>query len=223
MTDGDPPDVPVRVAIADDQELVLAGFEAILSTQPGIEVTGLAADGHEAIRVARETMPDVFLMDIRMPGLDGLAAIPHVLAASPATRVVILTTFDADDHVYTALRAGASGFLLKGIRRDQLVDAVRVVARGDALLDPTVTRRLIGDFVAARPPRTAPADGLTARERETLLALARGRTNAEIAVELFISEHTVKTHVANVLMKLGLRDRIHAVIHAYETGLVRPG
>lgn len=214
---------PIRVAVADDQELVLAGFEAILAAQPDIEVTGLAANGLEAVRVAARTTPEVFLMDIRMPHLDGLAAIPQVLAASPGTRVVMLTTFDADEYVYAALRAGASGFLLKGIRRDQLVEAVRVVARGDALLDPAVTRRLIADFVAARPPRPAPADGLTARERETLLALARGRTNAEIAAELFISEHTVKTHVANVLMKLGLRDRIHAVIHAYETGLVRPG
>ena len=213
---------PIRVAVADDQELVLAGFEAILAAQPGIEVTGLAADGLEAVRVAAATAPDVFLMDIRMPHLDGLAAVPRVLAASPGTRVVMLTTFDADEYVYTALRAGASGFLLKGIRRDQLVDAVRVVSRGDALLDPAVTRRLIADFVAARPPRPVVADGLTGRERETLLALARGRTNAEIAAELVISEHTVKTHVANVLMKLGLRDRIHAVIHAYETGLVRP-
>jgi DNA-binding NarL/FixJ family response regulator len=213
----------IRVAIADDQELVRAGFAAILDGQPDVEVVGLAADGWEAVAVARETRPTVLLMDIRMPRLDGLAAIPQVLAISPETRVVVLTTFDVDEYVYTALRAGASGFLLKAIRRDQLIDAVRVVAGGDALLDPAVTRRLIADFVTAKPPTSASPDVLTAREHEVLLALARGRTNAEIATELFITEHTVKTHVANVLMKLSLRDRIHAVIHAYETGLARPG
>jgi DNA-binding NarL/FixJ family response regulator len=160
-----------------------------------------------------------------MPRLDGLAAIPGILAASPTTRILMLTTFDLDEYVYDALRAGASGFLLKDVRRDQLVDAVRVVAAGEALLAPSVTRRLVSDFIAVRRStgKGAPApDVLTAREQEILHLLARGRTNAEIAGELFISEHTVKTHVANVLMKLGLRDRIHAVIHAYETGLVRP-
>jgi len=213
----------VRVVVADDQELVRAGFEAILAAEDDIEVVGDAADGHEAVAAARAARPDVLLLDIRMPGLDGLAALPGILAASPGTRVVILTTFDADEYVYAALRAGASGFLLKGVRRAQLVDAVRVVARGDALLDPGVTRRLLDAFAAARPPKSEVNDVLTPREREVLHALGRGRSNAEIAAALCISEHTVKTHVANVLMKLDLRDRIHAVIHAYETGVVRPG
>ncbi|HEX8627512.1 MAG TPA: response regulator transcription factor [Catenuloplanes sp.] len=215
----------IRIAVADDQELVRAGFEMILAAQPDLEIVGLAADGAEAITLAGAVRPDVLLLDIRMPRLDGLAALPLILAASPGTKVLMLTTFDLDEYVYDALRGGASGFLLKDVRRDRLVEAVRVVAGGDALLDPTVTRRLIADFVAARPSPTptAAADLLTTRERETLLLLARGRTNAQIAAELFISEHTVKTHVANVLMKLNLRDRIHAVIHAYETGLVRPG
>ena len=212
----------IRVAIADDQELVRAGFEAILSGHEDNEVVGLAADGREAITVARTTRPTVFLTDIRMPVLDGLAAIPEILAVAPETRVIVLTTFDIDEYVYAALRAGASGFLLKGTRREQLLTAVRVVAGGDALLDPAVTRRLIGDFLDAKPPTNTGPDVLTARERQVLLLLARGLANAEIATKLFITEHTVKTHVANVLMKLGLRDRVHAVIHAYETGLVRP-
>ncbi len=215
----------IRVAIADDQDLVRAAFEAILSAQPDIEIAGAAADGVAAVTLAEQARPDVFLLDIRMPRLDGLAAIPGILAASPTTRILMLTTFDLDEYVYDALRAGASGFLLKDVRRDQLVDAVRVVAAGEALLAPSVTRRLVSDFIAVRRStgKGAPApDVLTAREQEILHLLARGRTNAEIAAELFISEHTVKTHVANVLMKLGLRDRIHAVIHAYETGLVRP-
>ncbi|WP_432993522.1 response regulator [Dactylosporangium sp. CA-233914] len=212
----------ISVVIADDQELVRAGFEAILAAQDDIEVVAEAADGREAVAAARDHRPDVLLLDIRMPGHDGLTALPRILAASPPTRVVILTTFDADEYVYEALRAGASGFLLKGIRREQLVDAVRVAARGDALLDPAVTRRLIDGLVASKPPKPHVNAVLTPREHEVLLALARGRTNAEIAAELFISEHTVKTHVANVLMKLGLRDRVHAVIHAYETGVVRP-
>lgn len=212
----------ISVAVADDQELVRIGFEAILAGQPGLEVVGLATDGHEAVALAAAATPSVMLLDIRMPGMDGLTALPRILEVSPATRVVMLTTFDADEYVYAALRGGASGFLLKGVRRDQLVDAVRVVARGDALLDPAITRRLLNDFAAAKPVAPGP-DVLTAREHEVLLELARGRTNAEIGAELFITEHTVKTHVANVLMKLGLRDRIHAVIHAYETGIVRPG
>jgi DNA-binding NarL/FixJ family response regulator len=215
----------IRVAIADDQDLVRAGFEAILDAQPDLEIAGTAADGAEAVAVAAAVRPDVFLLDVRMPRLDGIAAIPGILAASPATRILMLTTFDLDAHVYDALRAGASGFLLKDVRRDQLADAVRVVAGGEALLAPSVTRRLVGDFLAARPtaPPAPGPDVLTGRERETLQLLARGRTNAEIAAELYITEHTVKTHVGNVLMKLGLRDRVHAVIHAYETGLVRPG
>ena len=212
----------IRVGIADDQDLVRAGFETILAASSDLEVVGTACDGIEAVELAGTARPDVLLLDIRMPRLDGLAALPRILAASPDTRVLVLTTFDLDEYVYEALRGGASGFLLKDVRRDQLVDAVRVVARGDALLHPAVTRRLIADLVTGRT--VAPLDDpLTGRERETLQLIARGLTNAEIAAELFISEHTVKTHVSNVLMKLGLRDRVQAVIHAYESGAVRPG
>ena len=212
----------IRVAIADDQDLVRAGFETILAASSDLEVVGTAGDGIEAVELAGTARPDVLLLDIRMPRLDGLAALPRILAASPDTRVLVLTTFDLDEYVYEALRGGASGFLLKDVRRDQLVDAVRVVARGDALLHPAVTRRLIADLVTGRT--VAPLDDpLTGRERETLQLIARGLTNADIAAELFISEHTVKTHVSNVLMKLGLRDRVQAVIHAYESGAVRPG
>ena len=212
----------IRVGIADDQDLVRAGFETILAASSDLEVVGTAGDGIEAVELAGTARPDVLLLDIRMPRLDGLAALPRILAASPDTRVLMLTTFDLDEYVYEALRGGASGFLLKDVRQDQLVDAVRVVARGDALLNPAVTRRLIADLVTGRT--VAPLDDpLTGRERETLQLIARGLTNAEIAAELFISEHTVKTHVSNVLMKLGLRDRVQAVIHAYESGAVRPG
>jgi DNA-binding NarL/FixJ family response regulator len=212
----------IRVGIADDQDLVRAGFETILAASSDLEVVGTAGDGIEAVELAGTARPDVLLLDIRMPRLDGLAALPRIMAASPDTRVLVLTTFDLDEYVYEALRGGASGFLLKDVRRDQLVDAVRVVARGDALLHPAVTRRLIADLVTGRT--VAPLDDpLTGRERETLQLIARGLTNAEIAAELFISEHTVKTHVSNVLMKLGLRDRVQAVIHAYESGAVRPG
>ena len=212
----------IRVGIADDQDLVRAGFETILAASSDLEVVGTAGDGIEAVDLAGTARPDVLLLDIRMPRLDGLAALPRILAASPDTRVLVLTTFDLDEYVYEALRGGASGFLLKDVRRDQLVDAVRVVARGDALLHPAVTRRLIADLVTGRT--VAPLDDpLTGRERETLQLIARGLSNAEIAAELFISEHTVKTHVSNVLMKLGLRDRVQAVIHAYESGAVRPG
>ena len=212
----------IRVGIADDQDLVRAGFETILAASSDLEVVGTAGDGIEAVELAGTARPDVLLLDIRMPRLDGLAALPRILAASPDTRVLVLTTFDLDEYVYEALRGGASGFLLKDVRRDQLVDAVRVVARGDALLHPAVTRRLIADLVTGRT--VAPLDDpLTGRERETLQLIARGLTNAEIAAELFISEHTVKTYVSNVLMKLGLRDRVQAVIHAYESGSVRPG
>jgi DNA-binding NarL/FixJ family response regulator len=212
----------IRVGIADDQDLVRAGFETILAASSDLEVVGTAGDGIEAVELAGSARPDVLLLDIRMPRLDGLAALPRILAASPNTRVLVLTTFDLDEYVYEALRGGASGFLLKDVRRDQLVDAVRVVARGDALLNPAITRRLIADLVTGRT--VAPLDDpLTGRERETLQLIARGLTNAEIAAEMFISEHTVKTHVSNVLMKLGLRDRVQAVIHAYESGAVRPG
>ncbi len=213
-----------RVLRADDQGLVRAGFRMILEAQDDLTVVGEAGDGREAVEIARRERPDVVLMDIRMPRMDGIAATREIVGDSPATRVLVLTTFDLDEYVYAALEAGASGFLLKDVGRADLVAAVRVVAAGDALLAPAVTRRLLADFVRSRPapapPRTAAT--LTAREQETLALLARGLSNAEIATRLVVSEHTVKTHVGNVLMKLGLRDRVHAVIHAYEHGIVRP-
>ena len=214
-----------RVLLADDQGLVRAGFRMILEAQDDLVVVGEAGDGEETVALARREHPDVVLMDIRMPRLDGIAATRAVVADSPATKVLVLTTFDLDEYVYAALEAGASGFLLKDVGRDDLVAAVRVVAAGEALLAPSVTRRLLADFVRSRPapPPAAPAGPLTAREQETLELLARGLSNAEIAGRMVVSEHTVKTHVGNVLMKLGLRDRIHAVIHAYEHGIVRPG
>jgi DNA-binding NarL/FixJ family response regulator len=222
--------VSVRLLLVDDQALVRAGFRMILEAQPDFEVVAEAATGREALELARRHRPDLVLMDIRMPEMDGIEATRLLLAEQPEARVLILTTFDLDEHVYDALRAGASGFLLKDVGRDDLVAAVRVVAQGDALLAPTVTRRLLADFVRARPDgagRTtghggAEIDVLTGRERETLALLARGRSNAEIAGAMVVSEHTVKTHVGNVLMKLGLRDRIHAVIWAYEHGVVSP-
>ena len=217
----------VRVLLVDDQALVRAGFRMILEAQDDVRVVGEAADGRHALELCRAERPDVVLMDIRMPVLDGLEATRRLVQEQPAARVLVLTTFDADEHVYDALHAGASGFLLKDVGRDDLVRAVRTVAAGEALLAPSVTRRLLADFLAARPstgprPRPAALQVLTPREHETLALLARGRSNAEIAGELFVSEHTVKTHVGNVLMKLGLRDRIHAVILAYEVGLVHP-
>ncbi len=217
----------IRLLLVDDQALVRAGFRMILEAQPDFEVVGEAGDGAAAIATAASTAPDVVLMDVRMPGMDGIAATAEIVAARPATRVLVLTTFDLDEYVYDALHAGASGFLLKDVGRDDLVAAVRVVASGDALLAPSVTRRLLADFTRARPVPAATGtrmpDVLTARERDTLALLARGRSNAEIAAELVVSEHTVKTHVGNVLMKLGLRDRIHAVVWAYENGVVAPG
>ena len=218
----------VRLLLADDQALVRAGFRMILEAQPGIEVVAEAGDGAEAVSLAAIHRPDVVLMDIRMPRLDGIAATRSVVGARPETKVVVLTTFDLDEYVYDALLAGASGFLLKDVGRDDLVAAVRVVAAGDALLAPSVTRRLLADFVAARSarhvgPDVVSRDVLTAREQDTLDLLARGRSNAEIAAQLVVSEHTVKTHVANVFHKLGLRDRVHAVIYAYEHGIITPG
>jgi DNA-binding NarL/FixJ family response regulator len=219
---------PIRVLVVDDQGLVRAGFRMILEAQPDIEVVGEAADGLDAVEAAGRLRPDVVLMDIRMPRLDGLEATRRL--AGPGTadpvRVLILTTFDLDEYVFEALRAGASGFLLKDLPREDLVAAVRVVAAGEALLAPRVTRRLIEEF--ARRPAGADPDpdalaALTAREREALELLARGLSNAEMAASLYVSEHTVKTHVGNVLAKLGLRDRIQAVILAYEVGLVQPG
>lgn len=213
----------IRVVVADDQELVRSGFAMILDAQPDIEVVAEAADGAEAVEAVRRHAPDVALLDIRMPRVDGIEAC-RAIAAQGGCRMVMLTTFDADEYVFEALHAGAGGFLLKDVRRDDLVHAVRVVAAGDSLLAPSVARRLVERYTAGGPARTDPRlDALTGRERETLLLLARGLSNAEIAAELVVSEHTVKTHVGNVLAKLGLRDRIQAVICAYETGLVTPG
>ena len=221
---------PLRVLVADDQELVRAGFRLILEAA-GFTVVGEAADGAEALTLAARERPDVVLMDIRMPVMDGLAATRELTSPSPdpahrAPKVVILTTFDLDDYVYEALRCGASGFLLKDAPRHDLIAAVRRVAAGDALLAPSVTMRLIESF-ARRPAAALPSPtrlaSLTARERDILLLLARGQTNAEVAAGLFVSEATVKTHVGHLLAKLGLRDRVQAVILAYETGLVVPG
>jgi len=218
----------ISVLVVDDQGLVRAGFRMILEAQADVEVVGEAADGLEAVEAARRLEPDVVLMDVRMPRLDGLEATRRLAGPGVAnpTKVLILTTFDLDEYVYEALRAGASGFLLKDVRREDLVAAVRVVAAGEALLAPSITKRLIGEFARRpRPVRAAPAalEMLTAREREVLGLMCRGHSNAEIAAERVISEQTVKTHVGNVLAKLGLRDRIHAVILAYEAGLIQPG
>jgi DNA-binding NarL/FixJ family response regulator len=217
--------VTVRIVVADDQELVRAGFSMILDAQPDFEVVAEAADGASAVAAVREHEPDVVLLDIRMPGVDGIEA-ARTVCASTSCRAIMLTTFDLDEYVYQALRAGASGFLLKDVRRDDLVHAVRVVVAGEALLAPSITRKLIAEFTS-RPAEPGPSvpqlDVLTTREQETLKLISRGLTNAEIAGAMFVSEHTVKTHVSNVLSKLGLRDRIQAVIAAYETGLAVPG
>ncbi|MDA3648891.1 response regulator transcription factor [Saccharopolyspora indica] len=215
----------IRVVVADDQELARSGIAMILDAQPDITVVAEAEDGAAAIEAVRQHRPDIALVDVRMPNVDGIEA-TEVICATTATRALVLTTFDDDDYVYGALRAGASGFLLKDTRRDDLVHAVRVVCAGESLLAPTVTRRLIDDVVRrnARPPVSPRGlEALTGRERETLALLGRGMSNAEIAAELVVSEHTVKSHVSNVLAKLGLRDRIQAVICAYESGLVQPG
>jgi DNA-binding NarL/FixJ family response regulator len=212
------------VLLADDQELVRAGLRMLLDSEPGIEVVAEARDGREAVDRARELAPDVALMDIRMPVLDGIEATRRIVGSGSPTRVVMLTTFDRSQLVYDALRAGASGFLLKDLRGEQLVGGVRSAARGEELLAPQITRRLIEEFTRTgrqRPP--AGYDDLTEREQEVLGLVARGRSNAEIAGELFVSVQTVKTHVARVLAKLGVRDRVQAVVLAYEHGLVRPG
>ena len=217
----------VRVLIVDDQALVRTGFRMILEAEPDIEVVGEAGDGVQAIEEVRRLEPDVVLMDVRMPELDGIEATRRLLAnGAGTTKVVMLTTFDMDEYVYDALRAGASGFLLKDVPPEQLIDGIRAVANGDALLAPSVTRRLIEEFVRSAPSRTEPPAGLdelTTREVEVLRLIARGFSNAEIAKELFVSETTVKTHVAHVLMKLNVRDRVQAVVLAYESGIVQPG
>jgi DNA-binding NarL/FixJ family response regulator len=219
-----------RCLIADDQAMVREGFAAVLAAQPGMTVVGQAADGADAVRQARHVAPDVVLMDVRMPVMDGLEATRRLLSAAPAgagrPRVLMLTTFDLDDYVYEALRAGASGFLLKDATAADLVHAVQVVAAGDALLAPSVTRRLIADFARrppAGPPLPAALDVLTSRETEVLRLIARGLSNAEISAALVIAEQTTKTHVGRILAKLDLRDRAQAVVLAYETGLVVAG
>jgi DNA-binding NarL/FixJ family response regulator len=216
-----------RVLIADDQALLRAGFRRLLETAPGIEVVGEAADGREAVDEARRLRPSLVLMDIRMPRLDGIEATRRLVESDgDSIKVLILTTFGLDDYVYDALRAGASGFMLKDAPPEELLAAIEVVARGDALIAPAVTRSVIEEFVRRSPAPRPPApvlDDLTAREREVLSLLARGLSNAEIAERLVVSDGTVKTHVAHVLSKLGLRDRVQAVILAYESGMVTPG
>jgi DNA-binding NarL/FixJ family response regulator len=215
----------IRILIADDQAVVRAGLRMILEAQDDLEIVGEATDGAEAVEAVRTLRPDVALMDIRMPTLDGIEATRRIASSSLSTRVLVLTTYGLDENVYDALKAGASGFLLKTDSPERLIDAVRVVAAGEALLAPEITRRLIDRFVAgSHPTANAPElEQLTAREREVLKLLARGRTNAEIAAELYVSEGTVKTHVARILAKLDLRDRTQAVIYAYENGLIQPG
>jgi DNA-binding NarL/FixJ family response regulator len=216
----------IKVLVVDDQGLVRAGFVKLLGAESDVTVVAEAGDGAEAVEAVLRTKPDVVLMDIRMPRMDGIEATRRIRERDNAPRVVILTTFDLDEYVYDALKAGASGFLLKDAPAQQLIDAVRIVAGGEALLAPAITRRLIEEFASRPTPRShgpRALEELTPREREILTLLARGRANAEIAAELFIGESTVKTHVGNVLSKLGLRDRVHAVVLAYESGLIRPG
>jgi DNA-binding NarL/FixJ family response regulator len=217
--------VPIRVLIADDQELVRAGFSMIIDSRADLEVVGEAGDGVQAVAEAGRVRPDVVLMDVRMPRMDGIEATRLLAAAGHPARIIMLTTFDLDEPVFAALRAGASGFLLKDIRPDDLATAVRVVARGEALLAPTVTRRLLDRFAGELPGGAPPAalDALSSREIEVLVLVARALSNDEIAAELTVSRATVKTHLSAILFKLGLRDRVQAAVLAYETGLVRPG
>jgi DNA-binding NarL/FixJ family response regulator len=218
----------IRILLVDDQALVRAGFRMILDAETEMEVVGEASDGREAIDQVRALRPEIVLMDIRMPELDGLEATRRILASGDdAPKILMLTTFDLDEYVYEALRAGASGFLLKDTPPEQLVAAIEVISQGEALLSPTITRRVISEFVKGTGPKPQAQfprlQDLTAREREVLSLIARGLSNAEIAKTLFVSETTVKTHVARILMKLGLRDRVQAVVLAYESGIVQPG
>jgi DNA-binding NarL/FixJ family response regulator len=215
-----------RIVVVDDQDVVRAAFEVLLATQPDFTVVGSAADGEQAVRICRDLRPDVVLMDIRMPGMDGIEATRRLLTVPEPPRVLILTTFDLDEHVYDALDAGASGFLLKDATAERLFDAVRIVAAGEALLAPTVTRRLVAEFAKMRARRREPnaaLQTLTTRETEVLRLIAEGLSNPEIAARLVVGEETVKSHVSRVLAKLGLRDRTQAVVVAYESGLVVPG
>jgi DNA-binding NarL/FixJ family response regulator len=215
-----------RIVVVDDQDVVRAAFEVLLATQPDFAVVGSAADGEQAVRICRGLRPDVVLMDVRMPGMDGIEATRRLLTDPEPPRVLILTTFDLDEHVYDALDAGASGFLLKDATAERLFDAVRIVAAGQALLAPTVTRRLVAEFARMRVRRREPdaaLQTLTTRETEVLRLIAEGLSNPEIAARLVVGEETVKSHVSRVLAKLGLRDRTQAVVVAYESGLVVPG
>jgi len=216
----------IRLLIADDQELVRIGFRLLLEAQDDLEVVGEAADGEQAVALARELRPDVILMDIRMPRVDGIEAIGRLQALEPPPRVLVLTTFDLDEYVFGALRAGAAGFLLKDAPKDALVQAIRVIHAGDALLSPSVTRRLVEDYARRGEPTRSPEAilrDLTPREREVLVLVARGMSNAEIAERLVVSEATVKSHVGSILLKLDLRDRVQAVVLAYESGIVVAG
>ena len=211
----------IRVLVVDDQPLVRSGLQLIIDARPDIELVGEAANGNEALQLAATLDPDVILMDVRMPELDGVEATKRLVASGARARILVLTTFDLDEYVYAAIEAGASGFLLKDVEPAALVDAIRAVAAGNTLLGPEATRRLLERF--ARPPEPRPLEGLTERETEILRLLAAGRSNAEIAEQLVVTEATVKSHVSAILRKLGLRDRVQAVVAAYEAGLVRPG
>ncbi|WP_067781917.1 response regulator [Actinomyces vulturis] len=222
----------IRILLADDQALMRMGFSMVLNAQPDIEVVGEAQDGHAAVTQARALKPDVILMDVRMPSMDGIEATRQIVEAIPDTRILILTTFDLDEYAFAGLKAGASGFLLKDTRPEELVEAIRTIASGEAVVSPRVTKRML-DMFASRLPEEEEnidtsdgnseiLDGLTPREQEILMLIAQGLSNAEIAEQLYVSATTVKTHVGNVLTKLGVRDRVQAVVYAYESGLIRP-